>query len=276
MTRPWASTCARSPVTRVTVRGTALGAPASALLQDADGTAGTPVEPPAALSASTVAHATVRPMALRKMERDNSSPPMNGGEDSPRWTRGDPSAGVRRHSRPSRASCVVHGVSTRRSPSSAVAAYLRFQVSRCSPYEQCRPGGGACRPSSAARVGAEARRGAVAGCTTVSARPLAGGWTVRGQGEAALQLNTTVTDPAGRPRSPVPRRTLSAPRYVPSAPGEPRRRPRPVPLPMRAAAASRSIEAGRSGLTDEKAHSGSVFMEGGGCRPVAALHASPY
>ncbi|MFE0457359.1 GNAT family N-acetyltransferase [Streptomyces sp. NPDC058914] len=40
--------------------------------------------------------------------------------------------------------------------------------------------------------------GAVVGCTTVSDRSLDAGWTVAEQGEAALYLNTTVTDPAWR------------------------------------------------------------------------------
>jgi hypothetical protein len=55
----------------------------------------------------------------------------------------------------------------------------------------------AARPRSPAWV-LEHAGGAVVGCTTVSDRPLDEGWTIPEQAEAALYLNTTVTDPAWR------------------------------------------------------------------------------
>ncbi|MFI1976990.1 GNAT family N-acetyltransferase [Streptomyces wedmorensis] len=59
----------------------------------------------------------------------------------------------------------------------------------------------AARPRSPAWV-LEHDGGAVVGCTIVSDRPLDEGWTDPERDEAALYLNTTVTDPAWRRHRP--------------------------------------------------------------------------
>jgi hypothetical protein len=105
------------------------GAPASASVQDADGTAGPLCEPVPAPGAGTVASAAVRPVALPKTERDNFSPPAHGGENGPRG---------RALTEPRRASALavlprllrVRADSRRRPPSSAITAYLTSRAFR--------------------------------------------------------------------------------------------------------------------------------------------------